>query len=200
MPTTLEQIVQSVKDAAKDKNEKKSVGELVQFVVFELDREEYALLITDVQEIIELPEITPVPNAPDFVKGIINLRGKIVVIIDLEKKFNLKREKETPAKHIIIAEFEGMAFGIMVDFVKEVVRVPLAAVQETPALVSSKIHADYLRGVVPLARTGESLAGTEAQSGVAKEGSRLLILLDLPKMMQSQEIAALGSKINEVTK
>lgn len=178
-------------------------------VVFELDKEEYAVRITDLQEIIKIPEITPIPNAPEFIRGILNLRGKIIVVIDLEKRFHLVREEKILSKHIIIAEVNESTFGVIVDQVIEVLRVPITAIQPTPALVSSKIHADYLKGVVVLgdndsskeltAKKCRALLDKQKTGEQLKEsGARLLILLDLPKMLQDKELLQIEKKVQEV--
>lgn len=169
-------------------------------VVFELDREEYAVRITDLQEIIKIPEITPIPNAPEFIRGILNLRGKIIVVIDLEKRFHLVREEKILSKHVIIVEVNESTFGVIVDQVIEVLRVPMSAIQPTPALVSSKIHADYLKGVVVLGDKDSSKELTAKKTGeqVQESGTRLLILLDLPKMLQDTELLQIGKKVQEV--
>lgn len=159
--------------------------QLVQLVVFELDQEEYAVEITDLREIIRFPLITAIPNAPQFISGIFNLRGKIVVTVDMEQRFQLVREKATQPKHIIITEVNGNTYGVIVDQVTEVLRVPGATLQSAPELVSSKIHADYLKGVVVLEN---------------EKRSRLIILLDLPKLLQEKELLSFGKIVNNVQK
>lgn len=214
---------------------RKGASELEQLVVFTLDDEEYAVPITDLQEIIKVPEITPIPNAPIFIKGILNLRGKIVVVIDLEKRFQLVRDGERDLKHIIITEVNDTSFGVVVDEVIEVLTVQKSVIQPTPALVSSKIHTDYLKGVVVLKSDMKNLdekdcdpdtedgatdfsTSTEGASNSNKvtarskngqhntDGSRLLILIDLSKILHEKELlevsetaeeaSALGKKIN----
>lgn len=184
--------------------------EFIQLVVFELDKEEYAVNITDLREIIKIPEITPIPNAPEFIRGILNLRGKIVVVVDLEKRFNLVRENKVEPKHIIIAEVDENIFGVIVDKVTEILRVPISAIHPTPALVSAKIHQDYLKGVVvlyekegPKKLTKEEceafLAELKSEKG-RKSRARLLILLDLPKLLSEKELLKVGDQIKEAVK
>lgn len=170
-----------ISQAASQRGKEAKAETLVQLVVFELDKEEYAVPIEDLREIIRIPEIAPVPNAPEFIRGILNLRGTIVVVMDLEKRFHLTREGQTPPEHIIITEVNNSTFGIMVDRVSEVLRVPVSKIQSTPALVSSRIHAEYLKGVVVLEEAQKA-----AEDMVAK--SRLIILLDLPKMLQDEAL------------
>jgi len=192
----------------------KKPEELIQLVVFELDDEEYAVQITDLREIIKIPEITPIPNTPEFIRGILNLRGKIVVAVDLEKRFHLVRENKKAPRHIIIAEVNENVFGVIVDEVAEILRVPVVNIQRTPALVSSKIHADYLKGVVVLDVEDSTETLTEekckeilekrkiieSQEGaMAERESRLLILLDLPKMLQEKELLEIGAEVEKAT-
>jgi purine-binding chemotaxis protein CheW len=174
-------------------------GPTSQLVTFELDKEEYAAVITDLREIIKIPEIVPIPNGPDFIRGIVNLRGQIVVIIDLEKRFNLVREHATKPQHIIITEVEENVFGIIVDEVTGVVHVPVESIKPTPKLVSTKIHAEYLKGVVVLERGGEEDEKKEKSEAdeEAKEQSRLLLLLDVPKMLTEKELLEFGNVIQK---
>lgn len=171
-----------ISQAASERGKGQKAETLVQLVIFELDKEEYAVPIEDLREIIRIPEIAPVPNSPEFIRGILNLRGTIVVVVDLEKRFHLVRESKAPPQHIVITEANGSTFGIVVDHVSEVLRVPVSKIQPTPALVSSKIHAEYLKGVV-----------------VMEEGakSRLIILLDLPKMLQEGELLNVKAIVTE---
>jgi len=179
----LQQIINSVSE--QNISGKKEVHDLVQVVVFILDGEEYALKITDLREIIKIPEITHIPNAPEFIRGIFNLRGKIVVIVDLEKRFHFTRNNKNDPKHIVITEVGGNDFGVIVDEVKEVLRVPIENIKQTPELVSAKVHAEYLSGVIVF-------------EGKEKESSRIVVMLDLPKLLEDKELLELGSNIKKI--
>jgi len=179
----LKEIISQVAD--QEKSEKKKAEDSIQLLVFDLDKEEYGLNITDLQEIIRIPEVTPVPNSPEFIKGILNLRGQIVVVVDLEKRFSLEREKQIEQKHIVIAEVEENSFGILVDEVKEVVRVPVSKIQSTPDLFTKRAHSDYFDGVVVLGEEEE------------KENSRLIVLLNVKKLLQEKELLELGKEISK---
>ncbi|PCI29876.1 chemotaxis protein CheW [Candidatus Kaiserbacteria bacterium] len=170
---------------AKSNDEAVTQEDKKQFVTFVLDEEEYAIPITDLREIVKTEEITPVPNAPEFISGILNLRGQIVVVLDLEKRFNLNRntEGEVLHEHTIIIDVEGNIFGVLVDQVQEVIRIPVSSIQKTPALVSSKIHEDFLEGVIVL--------GDDLKKGDSDK-KRLLVILNLPKILDEKELLDIG--------
>jgi len=137
-----------------------------QLVIFKLANEEYGVDILQTKEIIKTIDITKVPNSPEFIDGIINLRGNIIAIMDLRKKFNLPAEE---AKHILISEINNSLFGLKIDEVIEIIRVDGENIKKAPSIISEKIHADYLKGVVIL-------------------DERLIILLDLSKMLSNEEL------------
>lgn len=182
------QVVAQVVAEGGRKEEK--AAETKQMVTFELNKEEYASAIGDLREIIKIREIVPIPGSPTFIAGILNVRGQIVVVIDLEKRFSLKREQAAKPLHIIIAEVENTVFGILVDEVTGVLRVPVASIKPTPGLVTSKIHADYLKGVVVL----------EEETADKTKKSRLLLVLDIPKMLSEKELLQFGNVIQETIK
>ncbi|EKD63458.1 MAG: hypothetical protein ACD_51C00278G0011 [uncultured bacterium] len=152
-------------------NNQEQTKETKQLVVFTLADEEYGAEITDLKEIIELPQITHIPNAADFIEGICDLRGKIVVLIDLKKRFDLHSEKqEDPTeKKVIVVEVGENVFGILVDSVKEILKVPVDSIKKTPDAVSSKIHLDNIKGVSTF------------------EG-RLILLLDVKRVLSEKEL------------
>jgi len=180
--------------AGKDKEEKKKAEEYIQMMVFELDGEEYAVPLTELQSVILIPEITPIPNAPEFITGVLNLRGKVVVVIDLEKRFDLVRENKIQPKHIIVVEIQDNLYGVLVDEVREVLQIPKSSIRPTPDLVSTKIKADYLEGVIVLDDEKE-----QAKDKDGEEHSRLLIYLDLGKLLQEKELLQLGKEIKKTT-
>jgi len=170
MPET---VMEQPKKKTITEEEVKAAEKLIQLVVFSLGGEEYGLPITEVKEIMKTGEITFVPNAPDFIRGIINLRGKIVVVIDLENRFLIEREKEWKGKHIIIIERGENTFGLMVDEVTEVLRLAEEQIKEAPEIITKKIHADYLQGVGTLE-------------------NRLIIILNLDAVLSEEELAKLS--------
>ena len=145
-----------------------------QFVVFTLGNEEYGVGILDVREIVKTGTITMIPNSPDFLKGVINLRSKIVGVIDLEKRFLLKRDEEDhTGKHIVIAEIGDGTFGLLVDEVTDVLRLPKEGIKLPPEIITKKIGIDYVEGI-----------GTV--------NDKLIILLDVEKVLSEKELIELA--------
>jgi purine-binding chemotaxis protein CheW len=138
----------------------------LQLVIFRLAKEEYGLPITKVQEINRLVPITKLPQTPSFMEGIINLRGRIIPVIDLRKRFSLAVSEYNDDTRIIIVEVSGQTVGIIVDAVTEVVRLPVASVEPPPPTFI--LEAQYIYGV-------------------GKVDDRLLILLEIDNILTSQE-------------
>ena len=147
-------------------------GQIIQLIIFNLGDEEFGAAIRQVREVIKVGSITPIPDSPDFIKGITNVRGEISVLIDLKARFFLETEKEFVLKHIIITEQEKNLFGLMVDEVTEVLRIPETDIKHTPELVTG-IDRTYISGVITLE-------------------NRLIILLDLTKVLSHEELARLA--------
>lgn len=125
-----------------------SAGNLQQLVTFELFGEIFALPILDVREIIHLTAITPVPQAPQFVEGVINLRGQIIPVVDLRKRFGLTTEKAGENTRIIVVELgNGVIIGLIVDAVREIERIPGESITPPPSLVAGSIGAEYIKGI-----------------------------------------------------
>ncbi len=140
-----------------------------QLVTFTLDSVEFGLDIDRVQEITPRSSITPVPGAPSFVLGVVNLRGIIIPVLDSRLRFHLAPAEPTPRTRIIILSLGGRATGLQVDSVSEVVRLEDLTIRETPPLVAG-IRSDYLAGMVTV-------------------GSRLITLIDLDKILDSAEFS-----------
>ena len=141
-------------------------NEELQLVIFHLAKEEYGLPITKVQEINRLVPITRLPQTPSFMEGIINLRGFIIPIVDLRKRFQLPPVEHTDDTRIIVVEVNGQTIGIIVDSVAEVVSLSQASIEPPPPAFI--LDAQYVHGV-------------------GKLDERLLILLDIDKILTSQE-------------
>ena len=140
---------------------------LIQLVSFKIGEEEFGVDITKVQEIIRMVDITRVPNAPHFVEGVINLRGKVIPIIDMRKRLELDSKEYDKDTRIIVVEIEGKIVGFIVDSVSEVLRIDQAVTEAPPPMVSG-INAEFI-------------------TSIAKLDDRLLILLDLEKVLTSEE-------------
>lgn len=152
-----------------------------QVIVFEIGHEEYAAPIDQVREVVRTPKITLVPNGQAFVVGVMNLRGQIVPVINLEKLFNLSDAGKAIAQHIVISEdSSGTLFGVQVDQVLEVLRISGDAIKPTPKMVSARISSDYLDGVVAL----------EGDDKTDKPG-RMILLLNLQKIMSDKALSEL---------
>ncbi len=158
-----------------------------QVVVFEIGSEEYAAPIEQIHEVVKTPKITLVPNGQAFVVGVMNLRGQIVPVIDLEKLFNLPEAEsgDIAAQHIIVSEDASHTlFGVSVDRVLEVLRIPEGAIKPTPKMVAARIPTDYLDGVVILENTDDT-ADTADKTG------RMILLLNLQKIMSDKALSQL---------
>jgi purine-binding chemotaxis protein CheW len=147
-------------------------AEELQLVVFSVGREEFAVEVTQVREIMRMEEITRMPKSPQFVEGIINLRGQIIAVVELAKRLNLEAGERDSDTRIIVVEAEDIKVGMIVDSVSEVLRASAEAVEPSPTLAMD-LSAAYLQGVV-------------------KQDNRLIILLDLTKVLSLQEMAGLG--------
>lgn len=143
----------------------KSEDEL-QLVTFRLASEEYGLPITKVQEINRLLPITKLPQTPSFMEGIINLRGRIIPVIDLRKRFQLLITEHNEDTRIIVVEINGQTVGVTVDAVTEVVRLSTSDVEAPPASIA--VDSRYI-------------------NGVGKIDGRLIILLDTDQVLTAQE-------------
>ena len=146
--------------------------ELLQLVTFSTGDEEFGVDILRVQEIIRTMAITKVPKAPEFVEGVINLRGKVIPIIDLRRRFGLQPKTHDKHTRIIVIEINTMIVGFVVDSVSEVLRIPASTVEPPPPVVAG-LESEYI-------------------SGVGKLEDRLLILLDLDRLLSRADIEALG--------
>ncbi|MGI5921713.1 MAG: chemotaxis protein CheW [Syntrophomonadaceae bacterium] len=140
-----------------------SPQEEIQVVAFQLGNEEYAVDILHVLEINRLLHITRVPRANQFIEGVINLRGNIIPIINLHKKFNLQATGDDEEKRIIVFKFDDIAVGVIVDKVSEVLHISRNQIEE-----ASDVYKSF---------------DSEFIKGIAKVDERLLILLDLQNML-----------------
>lgn len=147
-----------------------SSDDLLQLVSFNIGDEEFGVDILKVQEINRMLEVTRVPNAPYHVDGVINLRGKVIPIIDLRCRFGMPRKEHDKHTRIVVVELQGRVIGFVVDAVREVLRIP-RSVTEPPPSITGSVDEEYI-------------------TAVGKLEDRLLILLDLEKVLGAEIKAA----------
>ncbi len=153
---------------------KTSIRQEVQAVGFYIGEDEYALYINKVREIYPMTEIRKIPKAPQFVEGVINLRGFIIPIIDLRKRFDMAPNESKNTAKILIVELEKNQVGMIVDNVSEVMRFYVDEIEKAPPMFSSNIDSQYIQGV-------------------AKLDDKLIILLDIEKLLSFEEKTVLKS-------
>jgi purine-binding chemotaxis protein CheW len=119
---------------------------VIQIVVAELAKEEYGIPLMQVQEIIQPPEITRIPHMPEFVEGAINLRGKILPLVDLRKRFRLEKKEMADAARVIVVDIEGFSVGLVADAVADVIRLAPEAV-DTILPVRARIDNEFISGI-----------------------------------------------------
>lgn len=141
--------------------------EVLQWVTFQLEEETYGINVMQVREVLRYSEIAPVPGAPDYVLGIINLRGNVVTVIDTRSRFGLMQGEITDNTRIIVIESERQVIGILVDSVAEVVYLRSSEIDTTPS-VGTDESAKFIQGV-------------------SNRDGKLLILVDLNKLLSEDE-------------
>ncbi len=149
------------------KEKKIQTEEILQLVSFSIGQEEFGLDIQCIQEINRMVEYTRVPNSPDFVSGVINLRGKVIPIVDLRKRFGFPVKENDKNTRIIVVEIGETVIGFIVDAVQEVIRIPKSITEPPPPIVAG--------------------IGSEYITAVAKLENRLLILLDPERILLEKE-------------
>ena len=149
-------------------------GDELQLVVFNIGDEEFGVEIMNVQEIIRMTNITKIPQAPNYVRGIINLRGRIVIVINLNDIMGMDGKESDEHTRIIVAEMGEAVVGFIVDSVTEVLRLPEINVEPAPAIIANKINTEYV-------------------SGVGKIDERLLILLNLHKVLNESDFNTINT-------
>ena len=152
-----------------------NLDNLTQLVSFKLGQEEFGIDIRKVQEINRMVEITKIPQAPHYCEGVINLRGKVIPVIDLRKKFDMEVEEWTKNTRIVVCEEGANIVGLIVDAVEEVLRLPSSTIEPAPGIVTS-IGTDYI-------------------NGVAKLDERLLIFLNISKIVSEINISEIDTEL-----
>lgn len=140
---------------------------IIQWVTFKLEGEKYGIKVMQVQEVLRMTEIAPVPGAPDYVLGIINLRGNVVTVVDTRKRFGLPTRDPDDATRIVIIEAENQIVGILVDSVAEVMDLRMSEIETAPN-VGNDESSRYIQGV-------------------SSQNDELLILVDVNKLLTDEE-------------
>jgi len=160
MPTAVEQEIGSA-DTARE-------NELNKYLTFALGEEEYGLEILKVREIIGLMDVTRVPRMPGFVRGVINLRGKVIPVVDLRLKFGMEHIDDTEQTCIIVVDLGDIVMGVVVDRVSEVLDIMENQIEETPSF-GVEVDTDFILGI-----------------GKAKD--KVVIILDIGKVLTAEEV------------
>jgi purine-binding chemotaxis protein CheW len=122
-----------------EETQEEMLEEEEQFVIFKLENQEYAVPIENVQEIVRVPEeLTRVPKTPDFVEGVINLRGSVLPVIDLRKRFDLPEKQRDDHQRILVFVFDNISIGFIVDSVSEVLKIPKSVIQKSPEILGER--------------------------------------------------------------
>lgn len=155
--------------------DEKSTGhnELIQLVSFMLGGEEYGVEVLKVREIIRMPSITTMPNTPSYVDGIINLRGKVIPIISMRRRFGLTDSENNNHTRIIIMDVAGGLTGFTVDGVSEVIRIHSSDIQPPPVMLSGNVSQDFI-------------------TGVFNHADRLLVIMNIDRMFSDDEREGFG--------
>lgn len=146
-------------------------AKIIELIVFSLQEQELSADIDQIREIIRTGPITPIPDSPEFIKGVANVRGEIIVVIDLKARLLLPGASGGQSKHIVVTAEGKNLFGLMVDEVTEVLRLPETQIKHAPDIVAS-LDRRYIGGVLTI-------------------DDRLIILLDLTKVLSEEELARL---------
>jgi purine-binding chemotaxis protein CheW len=163
-------------EATVDK--KSDVGERLagKYLTFKLADEEYGLEILKVQEIIRMQTVTRVPRTPEYVRGVLNLRGKVIPVIDLRSKFGMETQEDTDKTCIIVVQVAGgdqrIVMGVIIDEVREVLDIGADCIEDTPSFGAS--------------------INTEFIIGIGKVGDNVKMLLDIDKVLTASEVAAIA--------
>ena len=155
-----------------------TITETRQYLSFKLDEEEFALDISKVREVLDFTKITKVPQTPDFMKGVINLRGAVVPVVDLNRKFGIKDTEKTVNTRIIIGEIaiegEGTILGVLADSVHEVMDLEPEKIEPAPR-IGTRLNTDFLKGM-------------------GKRDEEFVMILDIDKVFSADDLALVNLK------
>ena len=151
-----------------------AIGRELHIVGFQVGRETYGVPITSLHEIVRVPEITAVPDAPEYMEGVINLRGKIVSVIDLRKRLGEKKASFTRRNRILVVEHNGRLSGLIVDSASEVLKIPASDVEASPTSLEE--------------------GRANCVTGLGKYKGRLIVLLDMTRLLDLGAAAKSSSR------
>ncbi|PKM42224.1 MAG: chemotaxis protein CheW [Firmicutes bacterium HGW-Firmicutes-8] len=154
-------------------SQEKSILDEKQFVVFGLARETYGIDINLVREIINMQELTAIPKSAEYIKGIINLRGRIIPVFDLAGKFMLESKPVAKSTRIVVVEVRGLTVGMIVDVVSEVLMIPAEVIEQPTEMMVTSISEQFVKGI-------------------AKYSDRLVIILNLEKVLINSDMDLAG--------
>ena len=164
----------------ESRTQEENASEMQQLISFTVGDEEYGLELLRVKEVIRMRQITWLPKAPACVKGIINLRGDVIPIVDLRERFGLRQQQQTAMTRVIVVEVAGRPVGMVVDSASQVVRVPSDQFDPPPVLMG-KGSRDFI-------------------TAVGKTGDRLIIMIDVDTILSSEEMSQIAGSLNAVDK
>jgi purine-binding chemotaxis protein CheW len=153
-------------------------GELCQLISFAVGDEEYGLDLLRVKEVIRVTEITRLPRCPAFVKGIINLRGDVIPILDLRERFGLASREQTAATRVIVVDVDGRLVGLTVDSASQVLRLPASQIEPPPPIIGG-LASEYV-------------------IGVGKVDGRLIIIINADRVLSGAERSGLGEMVRAI--
>lgn len=150
-------------------SDKETISEEIQLLVFSLANEEFACRTSQVREITKMMEITRMPKAPSYIKGVINLRGKVIAVIDLAKQLELPQYERSEEALIMVVDVDENVVGMVIDSASEVLSISSENINPTPGFIESRIDTRFIEGLGRL-------------------GDRLFVLLDLNKILSSKDV------------
>jgi purine-binding chemotaxis protein CheW len=165
-----------IREQAKNDLQQQEVGKLIQLIIFKLGNEEYALHIDQIKEVVLTPGIAKIPQTPDYIIGVANIRGNIISIINLSTKFGIKKEadEENNSHYTLVVESELFKIGILVNEVPNTLVVPESDIDKSSTVLQySNLDEDCVKGIV-------------------KSGDRMIIMVDMIKMMEAEELKKLA--------
>ncbi len=161
-----------------------AVAETAQYLTFKLEDEIYATNISQVREVLEFSKVTKVPRTPDFMRGVINLRGHVVPVMDLKLRFGMNRTEKTVNTCIVIVEVamdgDSMVIGALADSVQEVIEMDTSVI-EPPPKIGTKLNTEFIRGM-------------------GKRDEQFIIILDIDKVFSSENLGAVRASMSEPDK